>query len=218
MQRSTPLFITALVTLTCCAYASPTDPWQYHLAYAGAHDMRVNYVTNSSSPTSCKYGLSPSAMTLVNGTSHQYLPVLGGFHHSVKLSPLAASTVYYYTCGTSTTTFSFKTSPPVGVPASFSMSVFGDWGYLDSITRNPSIPTGGIDKNWSATLTRELLESLNNAGRIDSYWIVGDIAYADDAFAHVGDLLKFDYEDVYDGFVQWNENISSSKPLMVSAG
>ena len=72
--------------------------------------------------------------------------------------------------------------------------------------------------NWSATLSRELLESLNNAGRLDNYWIVGDIAYADDAFTHVGDLLKFDYEDVYDGFVEWNQNISSSKPLMVSAG
>jgi len=115
-------------------------------------------------------------------------------------------------------TFSFKTSPPVGVPAKFSSSIFGDWGYLDSITRNPSIHIGGIDKNWSATLSRELLESLNNAGRLDNYWIVGDIAYADDAFTHVGDLLKFDYEDVYDGFVEWNQNISSSKPLMVSAG
>jgi hypothetical protein len=59
---------------------------------------------------------------------------------------------------------------------------------------------------------------LNNQNRIDSYWLVGDIAYADDAFAHVGDLLKFDYEDIYDGFVAWNQNISARKPFMVSAG
>ena len=59
---------------------------------------------------------------------------------------------------------------------------------------------------------------MNNQNRVDSYWLVGDIAYADDAFAHVGDLLKFDYEDIYDGFVAWNQNISASKPLMVSAG
>ena len=197
---------------------SPTDPWQFHIAYAGAHDMRVNWVTNVSTSTSCRYGLSPTTMTTTtNGTSHQYLPVLGGYHHSVKLSPLSAYTVYYYSCGGGPT-FSFITSPQEGIPAAFSMPIFGDWGYLDSKTRNPSIPTGGIDKNWSATLTRELLETLNNQNRVDSYWLVGDIAYADDAFAHVGDLLKFDYEDIYDGFVAWNQNISASKPFMVSAG
>jgi hypothetical protein len=47
---------------------------------------------------------------------------------------------------------------------------------------------------------------------------VGDIAYADDGFAHVGELLNFTYEEVYDSFVEWNENISSSVPLMVSVG
>jgi hypothetical protein len=198
---------------------SPTDPWQFHIAYAGAHDMRINWVTNASTTTtSCIWGLSPTTLTsTTNGTSHQYLPVLGGYHHSVKLSPLSAYTIYFYSCGGGPT-FTFTTSPQEGIPAAFTMPIFGDWGYLDSKTRNPSIPTGGIDKNWSATLTRELLETLNNQGRLDSYWLVGDIAYADDSFAHVGDLLKFDYEDIYDGFVAWNQNISSSKPFMVSAG
>jgi len=30
-------------------------------------------------------------------------------------------------------------------------------------------------------------------------WIVGDIAYADDAFGHIDYLLRFGYEDVYNG-------------------
>lgn len=44
------------------------------------------------------------------------------------------------------------------------------------------------------------------------------LRYADDGFAHVGELFNFSYEEVYDSFVEWNENISSTVPLQVSVG
>ena len=102
--------------------------------------------------------------------------------------------------------------------------IFGDWGYLDSTLRPPSIPVDGMQANWSASLTRELLETLGPngpGGAAASYnfsWIVGDIAYADDSAFHEGELFNFTYETVYDAFVEWNENISSTLPLMVSVG
>ena len=45
-----------------------------------------------------------------------------------------------------------------------------------------------------------------------------DPADADDGFAHIGELLNFTYEEVYDGFMEWNENVTATLPLMVSVG
>ena len=202
---------------------SNSTPTQLHIAFAGGADVRVAWRTAASAPSTCVWGASSGSMThSADGASVEYLPG-HGFHHITKLSPLLASTSYVYSCGGSAPR-SFTTAPPAGPPANFSALLFGDWGYLDSSRRAPSIPVGGIDANWSASLTRELLETLgpNGPGGADLAnaftWIVGDIAYADDGFAHVGELLNFTYEDVYDGFVEWNENISSQVPLMVSVG
>ena len=205
------------------APSNSTTPTQLHIAFAGGADVRVAWRTSSSAPSTCVWGASSGSMThSADGASVEYLPG-HGFHHITKLSPLLASTSYVYSCGGSAPR-SFTTAPPAGAPANFSAVIFGDWGYLDSVLRPPSIPVGGIDANWSASLTRELLETLGPNGpggadlANDFTWIVGDIAYADDGFAHVGELLNFTYEEVYDGFVEWNENISSSVPLMVSVG
>ncbi len=35
---------------------------------------------------------------------------------------------------------------------------------------------------------------------------------------HTGDLLEFTYEQVYDGFMTWMENITATIPYMVSPG
>ena len=200
-----------------------TAPTQLHLAFAGADGVRVAWRTNASAPSACVWGANSSSMPhAASGASVEYLPGRG-FHHAVRLAPLAPATRYAYSCGGSAPR-SFATPPAAGEPAAFSAMVFGDWGYLDSNRRLPSIPVGGIDANWSASLTRELIESLgpNGAGgeaaSFDFQWIVGDIAYADDAFAHVGELLHFDYEDVYDGFMEWNTNITDTRPMMVSVG
>ena len=69
-------------------------------------------------------------------------------------------------------------------------------------------------------------------------FVVGDIAYADDAFGHIDYLLSFGYEDVYNGkrrescvaihiimtfhyyrhhtgWVNWMQNVSSVMPFHV---
>ena len=65
----------------------------------------------------------------------------------------------------------------------FSVSIFGDMGYLDSTQRPMIIATAGLKKDWSATFTRERLEALKDAGEIDSVWHLGDIGYLDGAFS-----------------------------------
>lgn len=98
-----------------------------------------------------------------------------------------------------------------------SAAIFGDWGYLDSKSR-PTLDVGGLEKNWSASLTRQLLQKLQDENAIDFVWNVGDIGYADDSYGHNGQEFSFDYEKIYDGFMDWIENISSSMPYMVSVG
>jgi hypothetical protein len=61
------------------------------------------------------------------------------------------------------------------------------------------LPVAGLQKNWSASLSRELISSLQSAGALQQAWVVGDIAYADDGFGHIQELLRFSYEDVYNG-------------------
>jgi hypothetical protein len=41
---------------------------------------------------------------------------------------------------------------------------------------------------------------------------------ADDAFCHKQELIHFDYEDIYNGWVNWFQNISSAMPLHVTVG
>ena len=163
------------------APSANSTPTQLHIAFAGGADVRVAWRTAAAAPSTCVWGATNASMTSsAGGASVEYLPG-HGFHHIVKLSPLLASTSYVYSCGGSAPR-AFTTAPPVGAPANFSAVVFGDWGYLDSARRAPSIPVGGIDANWSASLTRELLETLgpNGPGGVDASndftWIVGDIA------------------------------------------
>jgi len=186
------LFLVAFAALNLAAAASlpaaadPTAPTQLHIAFAGASDVRVAWKTAAAAPSACAWGPTSASMTSnATGASVEYLPG-HGFHHAVKLSPLSASTTYFYSCGGSAPR-AIVTAPPAGAPASFSAMIFGDWGYLDSTLRPPSIPVDGMQTNWSASLTRELLETLGPngpGGAAASYnfsWIVGDIAYADDS-------------------------------------
>jgi hypothetical protein len=99
---------------------------------------------------------------------------------------------------------------------SFAFSVFGDMGYLGSVERPMEIKIGGLVGNWSADGTRRTLEKLTSKREIDFVWHVGDISYADDAFGH--DILGFNYEEVYNGWMNWMQNVTSALPYMVAPG
>lgn len=200
-------------------------PEQFHIAIAGSDGVRVSYATmNSTSVTQCSYGFGPGNLnTTVTGTAKQYLPIYGYYHHTVKLSPLTPSTTYYYQCGDGTATgntssiYHFTTPAPEGNTDPFNMLIFGDWGYLDSVQRPMALKTGGLQGNWSASLTRTLMETLKP--NLSSVWIVGDChGYPDDSFGHVDEVLNFGYENVLNGWFNWIQNMSAYMYFHASVG
>mmetsp|Transcript_3187 Transcript_3187/g.4798 ORF Transcript_3187/g.4798 Transcript_3187/m.4798 type:complete len:500 (+) Transcript_3187:76-1575(+) len=189
----------------------PRPVEQVHIAFAGRNEngdsngVTVSWATAKETETSIvKYGLSKTSLTsTVSGFQKQYLEE-GNYHHFALVPNLKAGTVYYYQCGDDkvgfSEVFSFvsaKSSDPEF--GNFKLSIFGDWGY---------------SKNGNAIPTRKALEKIKN--EVDFIWHVGDIGYADDAFLH--DATSFEYENVYNGYMQWISNISESKPYMVAPG
>jgi hypothetical protein len=218
--------MSALVAAALVAAQLGVDivPSQFHLALAGPSAVRVAWKTvNATSASSCSFWPAgvPNSNASAMGSAREYLPDFG-FHHVALLAPLEAATPYTYTCGDGAAAMSpprtFTSAPAAGSSTPTHWVIFGDWGFGNSTTR-PTIPVGGLDANWTATFTQTLLDDLvvGNSS-VDGVWIVGDIAYADDAFGHVGELLNFGYEAVYDGFMGAVEPYASTKPLHVSAG
>jgi acid phosphatase type 7 len=204
----------AAAVLAGTAAAADTTPGQFRLALAGGGGMRVSWSTPDAAPTQCSYGTTPALGQTATGTSASYG---WSWHHHVLLPQLAPSTTYYYACGGAATPTAFASPPAPGSRAPFGVAVYGDWGWLDSVQR-PTLPVGGLQANWSATLTRQLLEGLKDKGAYELIYHVGDIAYEDDGFGHPDGLLNFTYERDYDGWFDWIENISSARPYMVAAG
>lgn len=206
-------------------------PEQVHIALAGRDasgapsGMRVAWYTASAptTPPMVRYGLRPGHLDRqahAVGQPTEYLKGYG-FHHVALLDGLRPSTRYYYAAGSDDGGWSrersFRTAPSGrdAANAEITVSVFGDLGYGDSEMRPMMIY--GIDhvaKNWSAVLTKKRLEKLSPD--LDMVWHLGDIGYADDAFLH--GVLRFSYEDCYNGFMNWMEDLSATIPYMVSVG
>ena len=158
-------------------------------------------------------------------------------------SSLIGNDVYYRVgSGNNNTTWSkvytFSTSKwKSGTTTTVSM--FGDLGYEDSAHRKATIMEvepeqfespissttslrrrqlrpNGLTKEWSATFTREYIEHLKNRDVLDMVFHAGDIGYADDSF--LIDPLHFTYEEVYNGYMNWFQNVTAIMPYMVSPG
>lgn len=208
---------TALAAAAAVGLAAADAPSQFHIAVAPA-GMRVAFKMNATAaPQTCVYGAAPGQLnaTATTGAGRQYLPD-HGYHFDALLAPLAPATQYWYSCaGSPAKAF---TTAPVGTDEPFNLVAFGDWGWLGTAERGPALGVGGLQLNWSAVPARQLLESLHRNGSADLVWNIGDMAYADDAFGYWADLLKFDYENVYDSWMSWIENVSSTTPFMVAPG
>ena len=147
---------------------------QVHIALAGTNGMRVAYFTpNATVSTQCAYGTTQTGLTsLATGSAKNYLPD-AGLHHTVKLANLTEGATYYYACGdgsaeNTSATFSFvqPTSSAPQAGQTFGTLIFADMGWLDSKRPGgPMLPIGGLDSNWSATLTRELSAFWQGLGR-----------------------------------------------------
>ena len=132
--------------------------------------MTISFKLNSSAPQTCTYGAAP--LTSSPSTVQSYFPGLGYYHH-VLLTDLVPSTLYPYSCAGGPT-FSFTSPPPPDVFTPLQLAVFGDWGYLGSKERGPSLPVGGLSLNWSAVPVRELLEDLKNSNKLDMILHAGE--------------------------------------------
>ena len=131
--------------------------------------MTISFKLNSSTPQTCTYG---GGLTSAPSTVLSYFPGLGFYHH-VLLTDLSPSTLYPYSCAGGPA-FAFTSAPPPAVFTPLHLGVFGDWGYLGSKERGPSLPVGGLSQNWSAVPVRELLEGLKNNGSLDMILHAGE--------------------------------------------
>jgi len=197
-------------------------PEQIHIAMAGARAMRVMWFTNETThPSICKFGVSNVDESSARGSAETYLENYGS-HHVVLIDNLKSGTKYQYSVGDGTTmseTLEFTTMPADSTEA-ITLAVFGDMGYLDSVARPVGIlGSKTMAGNWSATFTRETLERWKDNKEIDLVWHVGDVGYADDAVFHtVKTLVQFEYEDAYNGYMNWMQNITASMPYHVLPG
>jgi hypothetical protein len=220
--------ILALLCVLCAAHtvlsASVTVPQQVHIALAGIQGMRVMWFTSSETAnTLVYYGTTKDSMTnVVKGSQKTYLKDWGS-HHLAHIQNLDLDTDYYYQVGDNTTmsgVFKFHTPPDASSTDPIRISVFGDMGYLDSIQR----PMGVLGSktmagNWSTVFSRNLLEKQVRNDEIDAVWHVGDVGYADDATFHtMKTLVSFEYEQAYNDYMVWMENITAALPYMVLPG
>ena len=231
----TPMSLMAAVALALATFAaasaaappSSANPEQLHLAVAAAtattSGMNVMWYTAAATPTSeVHFGTSPAALTR-KATGAARAPYMGsaayGQHHSVDVLGLTPDALVYYRCGSGgnvSSVRSFRAPPDVAAGAKRSMgfALFGDMGWLGSKERPMLITLDGLKRDWSAVPTRARLEALK--GEFEFVWHLGDIGYIDDAFAH--HPTEFGYETTYNGFMNWIQNLSSTRPYHVSPG
>jgi hypothetical protein len=207
-----------------CASAAKSLPEQVHIALAGIHGIRVMWFTAADTDhTLAYYGTSPGNLgNVVSGSQHTYLANWGS-HHLVHIQNLELDTDYFYRVGDNVTmsdVFSFHTPPDTLATAPVRISVLGDMGYLDSVQR----PMGVLGSktmagNWSAVFSHDLLEKQMNNDEIDFVWHVGDVGYADDATFHtMKTLISFEYEQAYNDYMKWMQNVTAALPYMVLPG
>eukprot|EP01065_Artemidia_motanka_P040245 TRINITY_DN4_c0_g2_i1.p2 TRINITY_DN4_c0_g2~~TRINITY_DN4_c0_g2_i1.p2 ORF type:complete len:440 (+),score=150.34 TRINITY_DN4_c0_g2_i1:67-1386(+) len=205
------------VWFAAMAAAADVTPEQLHLAIAGPGAMNVAWFTQDKTDSIVQYGSSSSLGSKETGHSSQYLEK-HGYHHTVTLSGLTPGGKYYYSVGDSTARSAVHSFTVASDKDTVSVNIFGDMGYLGSAERPMSLGIGGLKKNWSAVPSRKTMEILKDEGSIDFVWHLGDIAYADDAFGHKHCLFRHCYEETYNGFMNWIQNVSSVMPYMTTPG
>jgi hypothetical protein len=204
-ERKEVCVSTSAPSIDMCAVAAEKTkrPRQVHLALAGEHGMRVAFKTWTMPQTVNLVVTSPSGKTFPSAweRSEQYL-ANAGYHHVVKVSDLEPGTrySYYIDCdGSKSDRRSFSVPADDLMDAKF--LVVADMGY-----------TSGA---YSAD-TRNRMEMVKASTDLTLH--AGDVAYADDSFILPSCWLGFCYEDTYDNYMDWLENVSDNKPYMTAPG
>mmetsp|Transcript_5547 Transcript_5547/g.14659 ORF Transcript_5547/g.14659 Transcript_5547/m.14659 type:complete len:517 (+) Transcript_5547:3-1553(+) len=202
--------------------AADALPEQVHVALAGNGGMRVQWTTPKAVAASMvQFGEASALTSNASGSSRQYL-ANAGWHHSVLLAgPLTPGGEIFYRVGDGVSAWSRVLSflvprATAGVDTTINLAVFGDMGFQNSTIRPMQVAREGLEKEWSASYTYELLRRQVDERQVDGVWHVGDIGYADDSFSHA--VASFTYETAYNGYMQWLEPIASRVPYMVTPG
>ncbi|CAL0309952.1 unnamed protein product [Lupinus luteus] len=134
-----------------------SSPEQVHIYQVGQDKMGISWITQSSTPSTVQYGLTPSGNNTASGltNSYRYLLYKSGEIHNAVIGPLKSNTVYYYRLGNSPKGYSFKTAPSQ-FPIKFAVS--GDLGQTE----------------W----TQLTLDHINKSN-YDMLLLPGDLSYAD---------------------------------------
>ena len=223
MFKASYILTLFLVSLAVCSVVATSLPGQIHVAMAGPSAMRVMWFTNETTSASiCNFGVNTIEEASATGSAETYLENYGS-HHVVLLENLKRGTTYKYAVGdgqTMSETFAFSTMPDEDYSGDITMAVFGDMGYMDSVSRPMGIlGSKTMSANWSATFSRETLERWKDNKEIDLVWHVGDVGYADDAVFHTAKtLVQFEYEGAYNGYMDWMQNVTATLPYHVLPG
>lgn len=220
------LYALTILSATLASAKDSAKPGQMHLAVGGPNEFVAAWYTKDEKASSmCLYGLSPNELSMASsdGTSITYLENWGT-HHRARMTDLIPDSTYYYQCGDAdkgmSEVFSFKSLPKDGNTAPLRFGILGDMGWLDSVQR-PMRKLGDItmESNWSAVYSRNLMEQWKNDGEVDMFYHVGDVGYADDATFHsIATAVQFEYEDAYNGYMDWIENVTATMPYHVCPG
>jgi len=218
------LIIFASLTLNVVYALAGKAPEQVHISMAGKNGMRINWFTAEETSSSiCKYGIEDIDEMSQEGVATTYLENYGS-HHVVHLENLKSNTKYVYSVGDNdgdmSEVFSFVTIPEDSATHDIRLAIFGDMGYLDSEARPMGIlGSKTMAGNWSATFSRQTLETWKDKGEIDMVFHVGDVGYADDAAFHtMATFVQLEYEGAYNGYMNWIQNLTSTMPYHVTPG
>jgi len=201
--------------------------------------MTISWRTDSDDPSVVLIGETSGQYDRnFTGISRRYIHYtgFGGYHHHVTLSGLKPATKYFYIAGSGpwppssaglqgtdgwSSEHNFVTANP-GLKT-FNVSIVGDWGFGErswvpsTMSLADQIRASSSSEKNCGYATKLSLDKMYPD--IDFTWLLGDIAYADDAFiTEEGSLFHFKYEAIYDAFMEWASELSAEKPLMVLPG
>ncbi|MCJ1296873.1 hypothetical protein MMC34_008441 [Xylographa carneopallida] len=197
-----PSLSSAALPVTCTPHLTTppasTYPIQQRLALT-PQGMSVSWSTVGPLPTgvqpSVRYGTSPSKLTMTaTGYTLHYEPSITYFHH-VLLTNVQYKVEYYWlpVYGNASSIKSFSGQLEPGCVKPFTVAINGDMGIVN-------------EDNTVAALARW-------TDRIDLYWHVGDLNYADDSF-----LYCETYETATEQWMNTMTPIFSKRPYMMCPG
>ena len=197
-MMSSLLVLVALAALfgATAAQSDPTPIQQRIALQPGGMSLSWSTLGALDATPSVSYGLSPTALTsAATGWSSHYEPSITHFHH-VVLDGLTPSTRYYWQVTSpagmaNATTLSFVTAPAAGTHRPFTVAINGDMGLVN-------------EDNTVATMKQWVADE-----RIDLFWHVGDLAYADD-----WQDLHTTYEKVQETWMTLMTPIYSQRPYV----